>query len=577
MPNMNGHGPKRAILYARVSTDEQVRSGYSLPQQIEALRAYAAREGYEVLEEVQDPGQSGANLERPGMDRVRDLVAGHAPGGVAVVLAQDRDRFSREPAYTYLLRRELAEHGTELRSLNDRGDESPEGQLTDGILDQLAKYERAKIRERSRRGRLRKAREGKLIKNGRANYGFKHNETGDGYKVYKPEMVVVHRIFRSVANGMSLYGIKRALEIDGVSPPGNANKGGKYWHASYLRTLVQDDVYTPYPYEEIEPLVTPEVAAKLDRSKRYGIYWYNRTRTTRRRVSSNGAEGRKYKWRYSVHKNPREQWIAIPIPEAGVPRELVEAAREMIQDNRPAGSTGRRVWQLPSGSVRCSGCGTCMTQYASAAGGRIYAYYRCARLARLGKGSCPSLEGPRSRKNHRAERVERLVWEFVSDLMKDPAQLRQDLERMIEMEKSGAHRDPELEVKTWLDKLAELCQMRRGFQKQAARGYMTFEELGAALDELEEARRTAERELAALKNRREALAQLELDKEALLEHYARTAPEALDSLTLEERHRLYKMLRLEVSVRPDTSLEVSGVFGEVISLSDSELVPRYRL
>src|SRR3712207_1688315 len=88
--NTNGHGSKRAILYARVSTDEQARSGYSLAQQIEALRAYAAREGYEDLEEVVDPGQSGATLERPGMDRVRDLVAA---GGVSVVLAQDRDRF----------------------------------------------------------------------------------------------------------------------------------------------------------------------------------------------------------------------------------------------------------------------------------------------------------------------------------------------------------------------------------------------------------------------------------------------------------------------------------------------------
>jgi len=493
-----------------------------------------------------------------------------------VVLAQDRDRFSREPAYTYLLRREFEEHGCELRALNDRGDGSPEGELTDGILDQLAKYERAKISERSRRGRLRKAREGKLLRNGRANYGFKHNETGDGYEVYKPEMQVVHRIFRSVVNGMSLYGVKRALEIDGVPPPGNSNKGGEYWHASYLRKLVQDDAYTAYSYEEIEALVAPKVAARLDRAKRYGIYWFNRTRTTRKRVSTNGAEGREYKWRYSVHKNPREQWIAIPIPEAGVPRELVEAAREMIQDNRPPASTGRRFWQLPSGTVRCSGCGTRMTQYASAAGGRIYAYYRCARLARLGKGSCPSLEGPRSRKNHRAERVERLVWEFVSDLMKDPAQLGEDLERMIEMEESGLHGDSELEVKAWLDKLAELGQMRRGFQEQAARGYMTFNELGAALDELEEARRTAERELAALQSRREALAQLELDKEVLLEHYARIAPEALDSLTLEERHRLYKMLRLEVAVRPNSSLEIRGVFGERTSLSDSELVPRYR-
>ena len=56
MPNTNGHGPKRAILYARVSPDEQARSGYSLAQQIQALREYATREGYEVLEEVTDPG-----------------------------------------------------------------------------------------------------------------------------------------------------------------------------------------------------------------------------------------------------------------------------------------------------------------------------------------------------------------------------------------------------------------------------------------------------------------------------------------------------------------------------------------
>ena len=76
--------PKQAILYARVSTDEQAKSGYSLAQQLEALREYAAREGYKILEEVEDPGQSGASLERLGMDRVRDFVAA---GDVSVVLA----------------------------------------------------------------------------------------------------------------------------------------------------------------------------------------------------------------------------------------------------------------------------------------------------------------------------------------------------------------------------------------------------------------------------------------------------------------------------------------------------------
>ena len=94
------------------------------------------------------------------MDRVRDRVAA---GGVAVVLAQDQDRFAREPAYHYLLRREFDEHGTKIRALNDRGDDSPEGELTDGILDQLAKYGRAKVAERTRWGLLRKAREGKLV------------------------------------------------------------------------------------------------------------------------------------------------------------------------------------------------------------------------------------------------------------------------------------------------------------------------------------------------------------------------------------------------------------------------------
>src|SRR5918997_1424560 len=184
MPSTNGHGPKRAILYARVSTDEQARSGYSLAQQIEALRAYVAREGYEVLEEVVDPGQSGVSLERPGMDRARDLVA---TGGVSVVLAQDRDRFVREPAYSYPLRREFEEHGTKLRALNDRGDESPEGELTDGVLDQLAKYERAKFTERSRRGKLQKARQGKIIATSKPPYGFRYNEARDALVIHEPE------------------------------------------------------------------------------------------------------------------------------------------------------------------------------------------------------------------------------------------------------------------------------------------------------------------------------------------------------------------------------------------------------
>src|SRR5215218_9139642 len=273
MQSPKRHDPRKAILYARVSTDEQARSGYSLAQQIEALRDYAAREGYGVLEEVTDPGQSGASLERPGMDRVRDLVAA---SGVSVVLAQDRDRFSREPAYTYLLKREFEEHGCKMRALNDQGDDSPEGELMDGVFDQFAKFERAKTAERTRKGKLQKARKGKLVRSSRAHYGFEYDETGERYVVNEEEMAVVRRIFRLVSSGSSLYGVKRSLELDDVPPPGNGHKaGGRFWYTNFLQTVVKDDVYKPHASDEIaglvdEGLLAEEVAASLDESSSYG-------------------------------------------------------------------------------------------------------------------------------------------------------------------------------------------------------------------------------------------------------------------------------------------------------------------
>src|SRR5215218_180582 len=283
MPSTNGHGPKRAVLYTRVSTDEQARSGYSLAQQLEALRDYAAREGYEVLEEVQDAGQSRASLERPGMDWVRDLVAA---GGVSAVLAQDRDRFAREPAYHYLLRREFEEHGCKMRALNDRGDESPEGELTDGILDQLAKYERAKIAERTRRGMLRKAREGRVVVT-RPAYGFRYNEARDALVVYEPEMAL-----RLAADGLGQHAIHTRLFREGVPSP----TGKPEWDWSMIKKIVYNDAYRPHTFEEISALLAPEVAAMLDPDKEYGVQWYNRQRITERTIpESDGNGGRRYR------------------------------------------------------------------------------------------------------------------------------------------------------------------------------------------------------------------------------------------------------------------------------------------
>ena len=91
---------------------------------------------------------------------------------------------------------------------------------------------------------------------------------------------------------------------------------------------------------------------------------------------------------------------------------------------------------------------------------------------------------------------------------------------------------------------------------------MSDEELDEALAELAETRATAERELEALQGRREAVEELERERDALLDSYAQMVPEQLDLLTPEERHQVYKMHRLRVSTYQDGTLEVSGVFGD---------------
>jgi Resolvase, N terminal domain/Recombinase zinc beta ribbon domain len=170
------------------------------------------------------------------MDRVRDLVA---TGSVSrwswhrtgTALPGSRPTSTCSGASS----RSMA---AELRSLNDRSDDTPEGELTDGILDQIAKYERTKIAERSRRGKLHKAREGKVLAGRRIKYGFKLNAARDGLEVDEEKMAVVRRIFRMVGvEGLSQRQAYLALTREGIptairdnSAPSSA--GRRFWQLS---------------------------------------------------------------------------------------------------------------------------------------------------------------------------------------------------------------------------------------------------------------------------------------------------------------------------------------------------------
>jgi hypothetical protein len=159
-----------------------------------------------------------------------------------------------------------------------------------------------------------------------------------------------------------------------------------------------------------------------------------------------------------------------------------------------------------------------MTSHTAKRGEKLYHYYRCHRRVDYGRNSC-------KQRMARAEKAEQAMWEFVSRAMKDPGRIVAGMDALLEQKRASMHGDPTREAKTWSEKLAEVVQERRGFQRLAAKGHMTDEELNEALLELEETRRTAERELEALRHRHEELEALERDRDAITASWAAAVPD----------------------------------------------------
>lgn len=192
-----------------------------------------------------------------------------------------------------------------------------------------------------------------------------------------------------------------------------------------------------------------------------------------------------------------------------------------------------------------------------------YFYYRCTRQGE-GPDAC---SGP---KTVSAQRVEAEVWQIVCSLLKDPNRLRADLDCMIESERTTMRRYPAREAEAWAEKLTETDRKRSRYQDMAAEGLISFDELREKITGLEDVRKTAERELEALKNERKRIAELEQDRDALLDSLMQIGSEALDTLTPNEKHQVYRILQLKVIVREDGTPEVSGAFGEGLNVCTVE-------
>ena len=396
-----------------------------------------------------------------------------------------------------------------------------------------------------------------------APYGFRFDAAKDSLVVHDLEKAVVEKIFRLAADGLGPRAIQRRLLSERVPTA----EGKQVWAPRTIKKVLTNDVYRPHTFGELAELVTPEVAARLHPTKEYGIQWYNRQRVTERTVSEpDGNGGRQYRKVRTFVWRPKEEWVAIPVP-AYLPRALVERAQMMLEANvsferkHPA-----RTWEL-KGLMRCE-CGLMMkTRTAQPKGGRRYLYYECKRYGNH-RQVCSSFQ-----KSFRAQKVEAVIWSFVSDLLKNPERIRAGMNALIEQERSHGPRDLAKEVATWAQKLEECARLRNAYQDQQAAGLMTLEELGSKLKELDEARELAQAELDALALREQRVEDLESDRDTLVKDMTEMVPEGLDGLSGEERHRVYRMLRIEVTPIPEV-FRVSGALDEPFVNQERHLARR---
>jgi site-specific DNA recombinase len=376
-------GLKRAALYARVSTEKQEREE-TVASQVDLLHRAAAASGYDItpMSVFIDEGVRGARLDRPALDRLRDLTAA---GAFEVLLVTVPDRLARRYASQVLLVEECTRCGCEVIFGQHGLGASPEDQMLLQMQGVFAEYERALMQERTRRGRLFAARQGRVTW-GNPPYGStyirKTPTTPQHLVINEAEAEVVRLIYRwCVEEQLSSYAIQRRLTAQRIVP--RTARHGR-WAQSRMIKLLRDSLYKGEAYD-------------------------NRTQA-REAHQPYGRRGRKDRVPGTIQgrtRRPPSEWIAVPVPPILDP-ETWERAQGQLRQNqvRAQRHTTPHRYLLRSLLV-CGRCGRRMVGSWSAPGGR----YICAlRYPRHGPGAC-------SGRSLSAPTIEQTVWEHVQTLL----------------------------------------------------------------------------------------------------------------------------------------------------------------
>jgi site-specific DNA recombinase len=244
---------KGAVIYARVSTDEQSR-GYSLPTQIEACRKYAAERGYPVLAEFTDD-YTGESIDRPGLNALREFVSINS---IAKVIVYCVDRLARKLVYQLLIDDEFEKVGIRLEYVMGQYDDTEEGRLYKQIQASVAEYEKAKILERSKRGKRGKAQSGQVLCGGRPPYGYivQSEPHKSWLEIDEKEAEIVRMVFKWYVDGegrtgpLSIQNIALRLTKMRIPTRGDKvklvakKKGYGIWTAEMVRHILMNETYT---------------------------------------------------------------------------------------------------------------------------------------------------------------------------------------------------------------------------------------------------------------------------------------------------------------------------------------------
>ena len=386
----------RIAVYVRVSTQRQAQAQTS-EQQLEQVRARIQQAGWALPEEniFRDDGYSGATLNRPGLDRLRDKARA---GELDRVLITAPDRLARNYVHQMVLLEELEQAGCPVEFLDRPMSRDPHDQLLLQIRGAVAEYERTLIAERMRRGRQRKLQAGALLPWTHVPYGYRVDlerpRDPAGVRLDEGEAAIVQEMFAwYLEDHASLVGLTRHLPSLAIPSP----RGMRRWNQATVRGILTNPAYT-------------------------GQVYINRTRlrAPRLRRSATHPIGRPA---YGRVPTPREAWLPVATIPSIVSQEIFDRVQAKLAQNQ---QFARRNNTAQDYLLRALvSCGVCRLG-CTGRGAPRYTYYVCNGKAPPAQSCrderCPARLIP-------ARQLDELVWRDLCEVMTHPETIAQALER----------------------------------------------------------------------------------------------------------------------------------------------------